>query len=431
MLFIPGSSNSTRRQSSAAKKDQKLCDALSWIALTFVREATGRDVAVCLNPTKPIELLVSDNLGSKPRPGDNEVVQSIISITTLALNASMKAGTSYTPQTGDVYNKTIDRMLGLNWDRIGRKMVKINSVLRHHQPSDGLQKFVEDRLELWVTSRKESGLATEMFTALKKESNPNISSTDGDKNVTLLKKSFSGLFELSGQIASAAQNNRERNVKSLYNAFIQHCGYIENSDFLESSVHADYLDEQSKYPFIKLRRRIRNLTKYNSGAFLFLKDGITYIQKYVGERDDLNKILKFTFIGDSPGVNMAPQQIKWPKAPTIRNVPGASLWKENTQFAAHVHCEVAMVYYIVIHGLSPRVIGTSTLSCNACRNFINAVSDQGTYYGWKLPPDSFKEEYDWLMISTDPKAPVKACFETVYNAVKERAQNYISAQQFV
>lgn len=429
MLFIPGSSNSTRRQSSSAKKEQKLCDALSWIALTFVREATGRDVAVCLNPTKPIELLVSDNLGSKQRPGDIEVVQSITSITTLALNASMKAQANYTPNTENVYNKAIDRMVGLNWDRIGRKMAKISSVLRHHQPSNGLQKFVEDRLELWVTSRQASGLATEMFTALKKESNASISATNGDQNVLLLKKSLSGLFDLSGQIASAAPNNREKTVKSLYKAFIQHCGYIENSDFLESSVHAEYLDEQSKYPFIKLQRRIRNLTKYNSGAFLFLKDGITYIRQFVGERDDLNKILTFTFIGDSLGVNISPQQIKWPNAPTIRNVPGASLWKASAQFAAHVHCEVAMVYYIVIRDLSLRVIGTSTLPCNACRDFIDAVSNQSTYYGWKLPPYSFKEEYDWLMIPTDPKTLVKAYFETVYNAVKERALNYIRAQQ--
>lgn len=117
---ISGSSNVTGQQSKKDKQEQKLCDALSWIALAFVREAAGRDVAVCLNPTKPIvELLISDNLGSKQRLGDNEVVQSIISITTLALN-TIKAKGSYTPHGEDVvYKEMIEMMVGLDWDRIG------------------------------------------------------------------------------------------------------------------------------------------------------------------------------------------------------------------------------------------------------------------------------------------------------------------------
>lgn len=432
VLYIPGSSEITIRPKSAAKQDQKLCDALSWIALTFVREATGRDVAVCLNLAKPLELFVSDNLGSKQTPGDKDVTEFLIYIIIIALNALMKEKANYTPHTQQVYKKTIDRMVGLNWKRIGRKMAKISSVLKYHQPSIGLQRFLETELVLWAETRKRVGLPTEMFNALQKERDPKISSTDGDSNVALLKKSLSSIFDLSRRVATVATKDREKTVKSLYDLFVQDCKYVENSNFLNdpnrSSSNKEYM-----YPFVKLRRRIRNLTKYNAGAFSFLDDGIKYIQKLVGEHNDPSNILKFTFIGNSPGFDMmGPQKISWPKTPTIRNVEGASLWTENTQFDAHVHCETAMVYYIIKHGLPPlRVIGSSTPACNACNDFIGAVSGQtGTiYYAWKLPPKSTKEEYDWLMIPTNTRDPMKECFEMVHTRVKERAQIYIDGQQ--
>lgn len=306
-------------------------------------------------------------------------------------------------------------------------MEKISSVLKFHHPKNGLQNYLETHLKAWVKNRKDCEMSTEMFTALKKESNPNISTTNGDKNVTLLEKSLSGLFDLSKQITSASKNDREQSVKKYYQTIIQHCAYVENSDFLNSSIGSDSLDQASRYPFIKLRRRIRNLTKYNTGAYLFLKDGIKYIQQYVGERDDPYKILKFTFIGDSTGLNMNPQQITWPKVPTAPNVSGASFWTEKANFTAHVHCEVAMIYYIVIQRLSLRVIGSSTVTCNACRMFVDAVTDQGAFYGWKLPQDSVKDQYDWLMISSETSNPMKVCFETVYSRVKERAQTFLGA----
>lgn len=298
-------------------------------------------------------------------------------------------------------------MLQLHWMRLEYIMHDFNADISFGQ-GERIQERFDELVDRWEKHCKETEHAVTGLADLK-----------------------SNLVKLIAGAPNDCDNLDEKAKIKLYNEYKDACVAIDNSEFTNQSLGTASLRIADPYwchelPkrdifFLQmLRRRCRRLCMYSTGAQKSLTTGLDHFQaRFARSSTNLTSLLEFEWIGDSDHeINIVPKQLTWPEgsipfiesivtssddpdinaAARIKKIPQCftELWTEGGMVTVRLHCEVAMLYYLVKNKIDVEfaTIGTARLPCYACEMFV--IGAAPTRKGaWKLPESTTFLRGDW------------------------------------
>lgn len=259
-----------------------------------------------------------------------------------------------------------------------------------------------------------------------------------EKHCQETEHAVTGLADLKSNLrklitgAPIDHDNLDEQAKiKLYQEYKAACVAIDSSELINQSLGTASLRIADPYwcrelPkrdifFLQmLRRRCRRFCIYSTGAQKYLTTGLDHFQgRFARSSTDLTSLLKFEWIGNRDHeINIIPKQLTWPEGsipfiesiiassvdPDIKEAAGikellpyfTELWTKGDKVTVRVHCEAAMLYYLVKNKIDVEfaTIGTARSPCYACEMFV--IGAAPTRKGaWKLPKSTTFLRGDW------------------------------------
>lgn len=410
--------------SKSRNRQDKLYDILQWVALLFMTGGVRKNVSVAfvLDDTS-VTFHIAPYPNANQTNADTALINDFKAATSNAL-ATMEAKKEKYELSSDL-DHFRDLAVKYCWPIVRKKILKIRnpSKYRNFGSNDLLTTF-ETYVGKWSNYQN----------TFKQCDSANTKQT-----VNLLVDSFRELIH--SQEPSANSKDLIRARSNFMAQVLRLCELIDTSVFMKDTVHMGseggdmpwrwVLGNPGVLFFKEVRRHIRRLRMYSAGMTTYLKDGLVQVLPLFRRSQAAKNFLqhlKFNWIkypesttsptaAPHPALTFPGQPTPWvtahldschstvvhgapkPKI-TLLHTKAATLWKPAEEIHGEVHCEVALVSYLMKHDIHIKYnfIGTAKAICFGCQCFLDACQFhkfRNIYYYTSAK----KIAYDWIIPS--------------------------------
>lgn len=428
---------------------------LTWLALFFVQEAQGDDVATALESTaEGVTLWVANSTG---RPPDSE--QDAASSRLLrAIEDAVDHRVHPISFMEIVFDESRHRI-----------QHKLCNLCQASPPGfkdtdttvDIITRYFNESLDQWFLAegREVSKFVTDY--AAGSETDP----------FNALKELFRIALEKAQSLRDTIHDQKSADPESS-DAFAHFhnlcflCSNLLKSTFLtalvaESNGQASVQDSFRKGPYyhwlIKVCRRLYRVSRYLEGAQLFTDYGVLYLRRILDGKVIPGQNLKIQWVGASPRAllaHMLPSShnvsYQWPESPRSRldsllhrygyevssdiltevQSDLNNLWDTHNPITPHLHCEIHLLLFLRHHKIDVfnNLMGLSKPSCLACNIYFTQINmQQEGMPPWIRSETSGKAHPAW---STPPSPEGEIVVEVVLE-MSEQTVRWLAEEQLV
>lgn len=411
--------------SKSRNRQDKLYDILQWVALLFMTGGVRKNVSVAfvLDDTS-VTFHIAPYPNANQTNADTALINNFKAATSNAL-ATMEAKKEKYELSSD-FDHFRDLAVKYSWPEVWKKILKIRNPSKYKNfGSNNPFTTFETYVGKWSNYQN-------TYTQ--------CDSANTKKIVDLLIDSFKTLIH-SQEPSAKDPKDLIRERSNFMAQVLKHCELIDTSVFMNDTVHMGseggdmawrwVLGNPGVLFFKEVRRHIRRLRMYSAGMTTYLKDGLVQVLPLFRRSKATNNFLQhlqFNWIkypesttssiaAPHPAVTFPGQPTPWvtahlesfhsttvhgaakPKLTSL-HTKAATLWKPAEGIQGEVHSEVALISYLMKHGIHIKYnfIGTAKAICFGCQCFLDACQFNKFRY-INYYSSAKKIAYDWIIPS--------------------------------
>lgn len=438
--------------SKSRSKEDKSKDVLQWIALCFMTGDGRKNVSVAFTPG---DTSMTFHISSYPNPNQTDVDRTVISefkAATVNVLEAMKRDVRYDPSSDlDQFRNLAVRH---TWPEIRKKIYKIRNPKKYTSSNvhDLLPTFQKHVIAWDAFQKSRPGQTSHTLASTTIIAKPERK-TPTDNNVI---NSYTTLLTTEEPVERPGKNLLH-DRSSFMAQMLESCEQIDTSDFMKKSLQPfseggdlewqRLLGHENALFLIDVQKLIRRLRMYTAGMTTFLTDGLKHyflpaFKRYQDPQSFLqhihfnwikypehSKVAPLTFPGKPASwitarissLNSAKVHATSTGKLASLSARAATLWREGDEIHGNVHCEIALISYLVKNNVNIQhnVFGTARAICFACQYFLNRCRS-GCSRNFYYDSVAKKIAYDWIVPSV-AGAPEEFWEKPCLTSVCERA----------